>query len=78
MKDFLHNQYVVLFDTTTNALTFESFAKKHDVPGRIVPVPGNLKPGCGLCWKTEISNEKHINIFIEKFISFKVDVKKIS
>lgn len=43
---------VVTFDTTSNAIAFESAARKDPeaLPGRIIPVPSAISAGCGLSW----------------------------
>lgn len=42
---------VVAFDTTTAAMTAEEYLLKHDLPGRIIPLPSEISAGCGLSWK---------------------------
>ncbi|MDO4182285.1 MAG: DUF3343 domain-containing protein [Coriobacteriia bacterium] len=41
---------VVTFHTTSQALGFESFAKKQGLAGRLAPVPRQLSAGCGFAW----------------------------
>ncbi len=42
---------VVTFRTTTDAMAFENFCNKNRIPGRLIPVPGEISAGCGLAWK---------------------------
>ena len=41
---------VVTFETTTDAIVFESESKADPeaLPGRIIPVPSEISAGCGL------------------------------
>jgi len=41
---------VVTFRTTTDVLSLEAAAKEAGIPGRIIPVPGAVKAGCGLAF----------------------------
>ena len=43
---------VVTFETTTDAIVFESESKADPeaLPGRIIPVPSEISAGCGLSW----------------------------
>lgn len=41
---------VVTFHTTTAAMQTEREARKHHIPGRLIPVPREISAGCGLAW----------------------------
>ena len=43
---------VVTFETTTDAIVFESESKADPaaLPGRLIPVPRSITAGCGMCW----------------------------
>lgn len=47
---------VITFATNFDALAMEAAARKHDVPGRIVPVPSQIDAGCGLAWCAEAAD----------------------
>ncbi|WP_321972977.1 DUF3343 domain-containing protein [Paratractidigestivibacter sp.] len=42
---------VVTFPTTAAAMACEELCGKEDLPGRMIPVPGEISAGCGLAWK---------------------------
>lgn len=42
---------VITFPTTSAAMACEEFCAKKDLPGRMIPVPGQISAGCGLAWK---------------------------
>lgn len=41
---------IITFSTTTDAMAFERHCLDHDIPGRLIPVPGQISAGCGMCW----------------------------
>lgn len=41
---------VITFENTHTAIKMESYCKENNLPGRIIPVPGEISAGCGLCW----------------------------
>ena len=44
---------MVTFSTTSDAMAMETLARKHGVPGRVIPVPSEIDAGCGLAWCAE-------------------------
>ncbi len=54
---------IVTFANTPDAIAMEMFCKQNDLPGRLIPIPGVLKAGCGLAWKAPADQEA---LFIEK------------
>lgn len=42
---------VVTFPTTAAAMSCEDLCGKKGLPGRMIPVPGEISAGCGLAWK---------------------------
>jgi hypothetical protein len=44
---------VISFSTTRDALAFEAYCTGSGVPGRMIPVPGEITAGCGLAWRME-------------------------
>lgn len=57
---------VITFDTTQEALRMEKFCIKNQIPGRLIPVPGEITAGCGLAWKTVPEEESKIEKDMEK------------
>ena len=58
-------EYIVItFNATTAALAMEKACNSAGIPGRIIPVPGEISAGCGLAWRIEpneyLSNEDKI------------------
>ena len=44
---------VITFPTTAAAMACEDLCKKKGLPGRMIPVPGQISAGCGLAWKVQ-------------------------
>lgn len=44
---------VVTFPTTAAAMACEQLCGEQGLPGRMIPVPGEISAGCGLAWKAE-------------------------
>jgi len=42
---------VITFPTTAAAMACEDLCAKKGLPGRMIPVPGQISAGCGLAWK---------------------------
>ncbi len=42
---------VVTFPTTAAAMSCEDLCGEKNLPGRMIPVPGEISAGCGLAWK---------------------------
>lgn len=42
---------VVTFPTTAAAMACEELCGARGLPGRMIPVPGEVRAGCGLAWK---------------------------
>ena len=42
---------VVTFPTTAAAMSCEECCLRRGLPGRMIPVPGEVAAGCGLAWK---------------------------
>ena len=40
------------FQNTVDVMRLEEAAKAAGLPGRIIPVPGSISAGCGLCYMT--------------------------
>ena len=53
-------QLVVTFATTTAAMEMEQRAEKAEISGRLIPLPSKISAGCGLAWKTELSEKETI------------------
>jgi hypothetical protein len=62
---------IVLFATTTMAMKFEKLAKLEPLPGRLIPVPAQIRAGCGLAFCTECKyNERVLSLLIREKISY--------
>lgn len=42
---------ILTFHTTTEAMAMEKSAIKHQIPGRLIPIPTEITAGCGLAWR---------------------------
>ena len=47
---------IYTFHTTTDAMRFEKYAMSHGIRGRLIPVPGEISAGCGMCWMAEMED----------------------
>lgn len=50
---------VITFESTSDAIAFETYCMENNVKGRIIPVPQVISAGCGMAWCTDV-NEKDI------------------
>ena len=48
---------VITFPTTAAVMGCESLCIERGLPGRTIPVPGEVAAGCGLAWK-EVAGEE--------------------
>lgn len=65
---------VIAFPNTTSALAMEAACKRHNIPGRIIPVPNQITKACGFAW-CAVAEEKET---IEKFLlEEKINYKEI-
>lgn len=42
---------VLTFPTTTAAMAMEQYCLQNAIPGRHIPVPGQISAGCGIAWR---------------------------
>lgn len=62
---------VITFDTTTDAMMMEAFAKENKFAGKIIPLPNEISAGCGLAFKIESGDFEEIQkILKENSISY--------
>lgn len=48
---------ILSFARTTDAMAAEKFCMANNLPGRLIPVPGEITAGCGLAWKADPKDE---------------------
>lgn len=53
-------QLVITFATTSAAMAMEQYCTEHNLPGRLIPLPGEISAGCGLAWKTDPALEQEL------------------
>jgi len=54
------DQLVITFATTSAAMAMEQYCMENNLPGRLIPLPGEISAGCGLAWKTDPSYEAEL------------------
>jgi len=54
---------VIAFETTTDVLAFEAVCTL----GRIIPLPTEVKAGCGLAYCADVEHEKEIDQLLKSF-----------
>lgn len=56
---------VITFDTTTDAMMMEAFAKENKLDGKIIPLPNEISAGCGLAFKIETEDLEKVTKTLE-------------
>lgn len=51
---------VITFHSTMEAMAAETFFSEKQLTGRIIPVPGEIKAGCGLAWMAPAEMKENI------------------
>ena len=57
---------VITFDTTTDAMMMEAFAKENKFDGKIIPLPNEISAGCGLAFKIETEDLEKVKKTLEE------------
>jgi hypothetical protein len=65
--------FVLLFDSTSEALLAEKFFKKADIPHKVIPVPRHLSSDCGVCIRFFSSDTERVR----QTLDGKVDIRDI-
>ncbi len=50
-------RFVTAFYTTHDAMAFEEYCHENNIPGRLIPLPGEISAGCGLAWSSPPEEE---------------------
>ena len=65
------DQLLITFPTTAASIALESYCRENGIPGRLIPVPGEIAAGCGMAWKTEPAQEEQMRrVFAETGLLF--------
>ena len=59
---------IVTFHTTTDAIAFERHCMENGIPGRLIPVPGEISAGCGMCWMVPLEKAEGTDRLTEEGI----------
>lgn len=59
---------IITFHTTTDAIGFERYCMENGIPGRLIPVPGEISAGCGMCWMVPLDNAEAADRLAEEGI----------
>lgn len=59
-------QAVLSFATTTQAMAAEKYFQEQGIPGRLIPLPGEISADCGLAWAGEPEQEPQFKELVEK------------
>lgn len=57
---------VVTFPTTAAAMSCEECCGRRGLPGRMIPVPGEVSAGCGLAWKAAPGDREALAAALEE------------
>ena len=57
-RGLVHERKIIVsFDSTFDVMECEQLCLAAGVPGRIMPLPGSITAGCGLCWAMPFSGD---------------------
>ena len=51
---------IIAFYGTHDAMSFEEFCLARDIPGRLIPLPGEISAGCGLAWSAPPESQEEM------------------
>lgn len=57
---------VVSFLTTTHAMAAEKYCLENHIPGRLIPLPGEISAECGIAWCTQPEEKERILQSVER------------
>ena len=55
---------IITFFTTTDAMAFERYCMEKHLPGRLIPLPGEISAGCGMCWMVRMEDAHELDCVI--------------
>ncbi len=55
---------IITFYTTRDAMAFEEYCHSNDIPGRLIPLPGEISAGCGLAWSAPPAEKEELDAVI--------------
>lgn len=56
---------LITFPTTASAMAMERFCREQGLAGRLIPVPGEIRAGCGLAWMAPRPEKERLAAAIE-------------
>jgi hypothetical protein len=68
-----HSNYVILFKAVSYALKAEKILKQEGLPHKLIPVPKQISPDCGVCLMINVDAKEKI----VTALSGKVDMEEI-
>ena len=57
---------VITFHTTAEAMAAEKAFREGEIPGRLIPVPGQISAGCGLAWSGPLDWKTETKEFMDQ------------
>ena len=54
------SRVIISFDSTCFAFEAEEFFGEREIPGRLIPLPGEIKSGCGMAWCSPVENKERV------------------
>lgn len=66
---------VISFASTVAAMEFEHWCMEENLPGRMIPTPGQVSAGCGLSWRVK---EEEFPIMEKKLSQSEISFEKIT
>lgn len=58
-------RFIVTFYNNAGAMGFKAACEQKGVEGRLIPIPADLKAGCGLVWSAPLTARKGLVAMLE-------------
>ncbi|MDQ0508763.1 Protein of uncharacterised function (DUF3343) [Aedoeadaptatus ivorii] len=59
-------EWIVTFESITDAMAFEVAAAEEGLTGKIIPLPDVLSAGCGYAWREAAPGEEALKAFLAR------------
>jgi hypothetical protein len=59
------SRFIIVFPSTTAAMALQSACEKEGLSGRLIPLPPQIRAGCGLAWCCRLADEEKLRAFID-------------
>lgn len=63
--------WIVLFDSTSEALLAEKLFKKEEIPHKVIPVPRHISSDCGVCIRFSAPDTERVRAALDGTVTFR-------